>query len=59
MPMLAITNAHILPIDGPEIAAGTILIDGSTIAAIGNGVAIPGDAEIIDAGGQHGPAGDA
>ena len=50
--MLAITNAHILPIDGPEIAAGAILIDGSTIAAVGNGVAIPGDAEVIDAGGQ-------
>ena len=50
--MLAITNAHILPIDGPEIAAGTILIDGSTIAAIGNGVAVPSDAEVIDAAGQ-------
>ena len=50
--MLAITNAHILPIDGPEIAAGTILIDGSTIAAVGNGVAVPSDAEVIDAGGQ-------
>ena len=52
MPKLAITNAHIMPIDGPEIAAGTILIDGSTIAAIGNGVAIPSDAAVIDAAGQ-------
>ena len=52
MPKLAITNAHIMPIDGPEIAAGTILIDGSTIAAIGNGVVIPSDAEVIDAAGQ-------
>ena len=52
MPTLAITNAHILPIDGPEITSGTILIDGSTIAAIGNGVAIPSDAAVIDAAGQ-------
>ena len=28
------------------------MIDGSTIAAIGNGVAIPSDAEVIDAAGQ-------
>ncbi|MAG35081.1 MAG: amidohydrolase, partial [Dehalococcoidia bacterium] len=50
--MLAITNARILPIDGPEIEPGTILLDGSTIAAVGADVTIPGDAEIIDAAGQ-------
>ncbi|MES2305164.1 MAG: amidohydrolase family protein [Gemmatimonadota bacterium] len=44
-----IRNAHIVPVAGPEIANGTIVIgvDGK-IAAVGANVAVPADAKIID-----------
>lgn len=44
----AITNAHIVPITGPEIARGTIVIRNGLIAAVGANVAAPADARIID-----------
>ncbi|MEO5798911.1 MAG: amidohydrolase family protein [Gemmatimonadales bacterium] len=45
----AIRNAHIVPVSGPEIASGTIVIgvDGK-ITAVGANAAIPADAKIID-----------
>lgn len=48
----AIRNAHIVPVSGPDIANGTIVIgaDGK-IAAIGSGVSVPAGATIIDGSG--------
>ena len=50
--MIFITNAHIKPIVGEEIQNGSILLDGSKIAAIGADITAPEGAEVIDAGGR-------
>lgn len=47
----AIKNAHIVPVSGPEIASGTIVISGGKIQAVGAAVTVPADAEVIDASG--------
>ena len=47
----AIKNAHIVPVSGPEIASGTIVISGGKIQAVGAAVAVPAGAEVIDASG--------
>ncbi len=47
----AITNAKIVPVTGPEIAKGTVVIQGSKITAVGASVAVPAGATVIDASG--------
>jgi imidazolonepropionase-like amidohydrolase len=47
----AITNAHIVPVSGPEIASGTIVISGGKIQAVGAAVTVPAGAEVIDGSG--------
>jgi imidazolonepropionase-like amidohydrolase len=49
---LAITNARILPVSGPPIARGTIVLRGGRIAAIGANVTAPSGARVIDAAGK-------
>lgn len=49
---LAFTNARILPIAGAPIERGTLLVQGGKIVAVGADVAIPADAQRIDAGGK-------
>ena len=44
----AITNAKLVPVSGPAIPKGTIVIRDGLIAAIGANVAAPADARIID-----------
>lgn len=48
----AITNATILTAAGPAIPNGTIVVRDGRIAAVGASVAVPPDAEVIDAGGR-------
>jgi len=48
----AITNARIVPVSGDVIESGTVVIRADTIAAIGANVAVPDDAEVIDATGH-------
>lgn len=51
--MLLIKNAHIKPIIGQEISNGCILTDDQgKIAAIGENIAVPAGAEVIDAEGR-------
>ncbi|MFT4975953.1 MAG: imidazolonepropionase-like amidohydrolase [Myxococcota bacterium] len=50
---LAITNATVLPISGPPIEGGTVIISEGRITAVGAGVAIPAGAEVFDAGGRY------
>jgi imidazolonepropionase-like amidohydrolase len=50
--MIAITNGKVLTITRGTIEGGTVLIDGSKIAAVGKDIAIPPGAEIIDATGK-------
>ncbi len=44
----AIVNARIIPVSGPEIANGTVVIQNGKITAVGAGAAVPSGAERID-----------
>ena len=50
-PALAITNAHVVPVDG-EPFDGTVLLEGGKITALGADVQAPDGAEVLDAGGR-------
>jgi imidazolonepropionase-like amidohydrolase len=47
----AITNARLVPISGPVIPSGTIVIRDGLIAAVGATVVVPADARVIDGAG--------
>jgi len=49
--IVAITNARILPVSGPAIERGTLVIRGGRIAAVGT-MQAPSGARVIDAGGK-------
>jgi imidazolonepropionase-like amidohydrolase len=51
-PAIAITNARILPVSGPAIERGTVVIRGGRIAAVGPSVQTPAGARVIDAAGK-------
>ncbi len=48
----AFTHAHILPMDGPEIADGTVVVTNRRITAVGADAAIPAGAQVIDLHGK-------
>jgi imidazolonepropionase-like amidohydrolase len=47
----AITNATVVPVTGPAIANGTVVVRDGKIAAVGANVAVPAGAQVIDGGG--------
>ena len=49
---IAITGGKVYPVSGPPIEGGTVLIRNGRIAAVGKDIAIPSDAEKIDATGK-------
>jgi imidazolonepropionase-like amidohydrolase len=49
---IAITNARILPVSGPAIERGTVVIRGAKIAMVGPDVTPPAGARMIDAAGK-------
>jgi hypothetical protein len=49
---LAVKGGKILPVSGPPIDGGVILIRGGKIEAVGKDVAIPSEAKVIDASGK-------
>lgn len=49
---IAITGAKVYPVSGAPIVSGTVLIRDGKIVAVGSSVAIPADAERIDATGK-------
>ena len=51
-PAIAITNARVLPVSGPAIERGTVVIRGGKIAAVGANVQVPAGARVIDAAGK-------
>lgn len=51
-PAVAIVNARILPVSGPAIERGTVVIRGGVIAAVGANLQPPAAARIIDAAGK-------
>jgi imidazolonepropionase-like amidohydrolase len=46
-----IRNAHIVPVTGPDIENGTIVVRDGKISAVGSNVSAPSGAQSIDAGG--------
>ncbi|GAB3531083.1 amidohydrolase [Arthrobacter tecti] len=51
MTVTAITNAHVVPIDGVPFD-GTVVIENGKIAALGADVRLPEGADVVDAGGK-------
>ena len=49
---IAITGGTVLPVSGPPITNGTVLLRDGRIVAVGADVAIPSDAQRIDASGK-------
>ncbi|MEO8879574.1 MAG: amidohydrolase family protein [Gemmatimonadaceae bacterium] len=49
---IAITGGKVYPVSGPPIEGGTVLIRNGKIAAVGKDIAIPSDAEKVDATGK-------
>lgn len=49
---IAITGGRVFPVSGPPIDNGTVVIRDGRIAAVGSGIAIPSDAQRIDATGK-------
>ena len=49
---IAITGGKVYPVSGPPIEGGTVLMRNGKIVAVGKDVAIPGDAERVDATGK-------
>ena len=50
--VIAIKGGTVLPISGPAIPNGTVIIRGGKIAAVGANIAIPAGAEVVDAKGK-------
>jgi len=50
---IAIAGATIHPVSGPIIERGTILFDKGKIVALGSGLTLPPNVEVIDAAGKH------
>ena len=50
--MIAITNGRVLTISGETFDPGTVLLDGKTIAAVGQNIEIPAGTELYDATGK-------
>lgn len=49
---LALTGATLIPIDGPRIANGTLVVHKGKIVALGSGVSVPANAEVRDMAGR-------
>ena len=50
---IAITGGRVLPVSGPAINGGTVIIRDGKIAAVGTELAIPPDAQRIDDTGKN------
>jgi imidazolonepropionase-like amidohydrolase len=48
----AITNARLIPVSGPALERGTVVVRNGLIAAIGANVTVPADARVIDGAGM-------
>ena len=49
---LALKGATIYPATGPKMENATILIEGGKIAAVGQGIPVPSDAQVVDVSGK-------
>jgi imidazolonepropionase-like amidohydrolase len=51
--MLVLRGATLHPVDGPEIADGTLVVDGGRIVGLGTGLPVPADARVVELAGKH------
>src|SRR4051794_13792953 len=49
---LAVKGGRVIPVSGPPIDGGVVLVRNGKIEAVGKGLAIPSDATVIDATGK-------
>ncbi len=49
---IALTGLHIIPVQGAEIASGTILIEGGIIKSVAAGSAVPSGYRVVDLSGK-------
>ena len=49
---VAFRGARIIPVSGPEIPSGTIVVRDGKILAVGANVAVPAGAQVVDATGK-------
>ena len=50
---VAIRGGTVLPVSGPAIPNGTVVIRGGKVVAVGANVQVPAGAEIVDASGKY------
>jgi imidazolonepropionase-like amidohydrolase len=50
--VVAITNGTVFPVSGPRLERATVLLRDGRIAAVGQGIAVPADATVVDAAGK-------
>lgn len=50
---VAIVGGTLHPVTAPDIANGTLVLQGGRIVAMGTGIAVPANARVVDATGQH------
>ncbi len=50
--VIAIKNARLIPVSGPDVEGGTILLRGGRIEALGKDLEIPWDAKVVDGSGK-------
>jgi len=50
---VVIRGGTVIPVDGPVISNGTVVLRGGKIVAVGANVAVPSGAEIVDARGKY------
>ncbi len=46
--VFAVKGARVIPMEGPEVAGGIVLVEGGRIKAVGRDIAVPPGAKIID-----------
>lgn len=51
--VLALTGGTVHTVSGPTITNGVVLVDGTRISAVGEGLAVPAGARVIDCTGKH------
>ncbi|MEE6272883.1 amidohydrolase [Georgenia sp. MJ206] len=49
---VAITGGYVVPVDGPPVEGGTVLVVEGIIAAVGTDVEVPDGARVVDASGK-------